>query len=651
MRSPFPHRVVAALALVAAACALPHRGLAAPAPPPGTLETGWSTEGYIDPSVSSRSAQIVFDGSDVATSIFSGSTSDQLPTQILWSRLSGLTNWSPAQPAFPPTTAWDILPQASRAPDGTIWLAWMRGANAGGSTYSNLSLLAARLVGGTWSAPETVAVGLPIVDALAPPVDFSILGVSADSAWITWAEPPDHDPFSTDRDLLYAVRSAPGWSAPGTLSAMGLSESHPVLVRTTSGAPAALFTFSNAVSALDGTRWDGTAWVSNLTDQFLATGIYGFDAAPDTGGAVRVMAFVRETDVNGLGDHVRELVWNDAGFHEGTSVSTFPVVTGAENEPPSWSGLSIAVGRACPACASQLSDREFRVSWLDLTQSGQARLFTTLRTQDQFEPIEQAGTSYELREGWPKSAQDLAVDRWYEVWNAPPTSAGQRRAKFSFSQTFAGDLDLGANYIAPDTVRVTIVCTGDATGRTFRLYRVLADPPASDPPFPPPIPANAVALPGNPYAGRCPFDVDDFPGPGRWFYYAVLDSQGTFPERDARAFQAVVVPGSNGGGPGGNPTRSVLLGPRPQPSHGPMSLPFDLANDGDVSVLIRDLRGRLVRVLVLGPRTTGAYRDFNAPVWDGQDEAGRSAPSGMYFATLSVNGRATGPAQRIVFFP
>ncbi len=655
-RSTFPSRVRAVPALVgplalAVSLLAPSRATAAPAPLPGTLETGWATEAYVDPGYSSQSATIVFDANDVATCIFAGSTSDQVPLRILWSQVSGLSTWSPAQPAFPPTTAWDILPQTSRAPDGTVWVAWLRGSTVGGGTYSNLALLAARFVGGTWSLPETVAVGLPILDGQAPTLDFSILGVSADSAWVTWAEPPDGDPFSTVRDLLYSVRSAGGWSPAGTLSNLGLSESHPVLVRTTTGAPAALFTFSNAIGALNGARWDGSAWVAGPSDQFVATGIYGFDAAPDTSGAVRVMAFVRETDVNGLEDHVRELVWNESGFHEGPSVSAFPVVLGAEGEPPSWSGISLAVGRACPACASPLADREFRASWLDFTDTGDAHVFTVLRTQDRFEPIEQAGLSFELTQGWPRSAQDLSIDRWYETWNAPPAAQGLRRAKFSYSQTFAGDLDLGANYIAPDTVRVTIVCTGDATGRTFHLYRVKADATQQDPPLPPPVPANAVALPGNPYAGRCPFDVDDFPGPGRWFYYAVLDAQGAFPERDARALQPVVVPDTTGGGGNGVPARTALLGPRPQPALGPMSLPYDLASAGDVSVLIRDLRGRLVRVLVLGPRTAGSYRDYNAPVWDGEDGSGHTARAGVYFATLAVNGRATGPGQRIVYLP
>jgi len=113
-----------------------------------------------------------------------------------------------------------------------------------------------------------------------------------------------------------------------------------------------------------------------------------------------------------------------------------------------------------------------------------------------------------------------------------------------------------------------------------------------------------------------------------------------------------VVPDSGSGGPGGNPpTGNALLTPRPQPARGPVSLPYDLVADGDVVIVIRDLRGRLVRVLVIGPRAKGSYRDYNAPVWDGLDGFGRQAHTGIYFATLTVNGNAAGATQRLVHFP
>jgi hypothetical protein len=642
----------AVLAAIVGACLSPRTSPAAPLPPPVTLESGWSVEGFVDPNFAAQRAQIVFDANRTPTCIYAGHTTDATPFQILWSQATGLSTWSPSQPAFAPTPAKELLPQASRAPDGTVWIAWLRDNNDVGRPFVGNALLAARFVNGTWSAPETVMVGLPVVDPQTPRVGFSILAAGADSAWIAWSQSPDLDPLSSDLDLFYSVRSAAGWSAPGLVSNTGLTESHPVLLRTTDGSPAALFTAINSPATLSGSRWNGAAWVAQPTDQFFATTVYDYDAAPDTGGAVRVVAFLRETTQAGLEDHLRELVWNAGGFTEGTTVSTLPVPIGAEHDPPDWSGISIAEGRACPACSGPVNDRIYRVTWLDFSTGLPGRVFSSMRTDLRYEPFEGVGTSFELDHPFTMTAQDPAFDRWYAMWDAPPSSQGLDRARFAYSQTFAGDLDLGANLVLPDTVRVTIVCTGDATGRVFNLYRIKVDAGQADPAFPPPIPAGAVPLVGNPYSGQCPFDIDDRPGPGRWFYYAVLESQGTFPERDARAILPVVVPDSTGGGGGnGTPTRSALLVPRPQPSRGPVSLPYDLAADADVSILIRDVRGGLVRILVIGPRVAGAYRDYNAPVWDGLDGTGRSARSGIYFATLTANGKAVGGGQHLVHFP
>jgi hypothetical protein len=244
---------------------------------------------------------------------------------------------------------------------------------------------------------------------------------------------------------------------------------------------------------------------------------------------------------------------------------------------------------------------------------------------------------------------DIAIDRWYATWTAPPTFGGRLRAKFAFTQEFAGDIALGGAYVAPDTVRVSIVCSGDATGRTFRLYRLDWPAGQGSPPFSPPVPAAAVALPGNPYAGPCPFTVDDFPGPGRWFYYLELEAQGTSPARSARSFNAAVVPTDGGGGPSG-PVSGLLL-PRPQPAVANVSLPFDLAAGGHAVLLVRDLRGRIVRTFDLGTRPSGAYRDANAPTWDGRDDAGRAVHGGVYFATLTLDGDVVGAPKRVVFLP
>jgi hypothetical protein len=250
---------------------------------------------------------------------------------------------------------------------------------------------------------------------------------------------------------------------------------------------------------------------------------------------------------------------------------------------------------------------------------------------------------------FPNAVHDVRLNRWYASWTAPPTFSGLKRAKFAFTQEFAGDIALGAAYVAPDTVRISVVCSGDAAGRVFRLYRLDWPAGQGSPPFSPPVPAEAVALSGNPFTGPCPFTLDDFPGPGRWFYYLELEPEGTFPARSARSFNAAVVPGGGGGGGGGGATG--LLAPRPQPAVGSVRLPFDLAAAGRVTLLIRDLRGRAVRRFELGDLPAGSYTDASALQWNGHDDSGRPVRAGMYFLVLLVDDHAAGDPVRVIFLP
>ncbi|MEP7027444.1 MAG: FlgD immunoglobulin-like domain containing protein [Candidatus Eisenbacteria bacterium] len=624
---------------------------AAEAPPPGrTLESGWSTEGFVDPGFEAERAQIAFDDQGQAISVWSGRTSVNDPLQMHWSRLTG-TAWSPATTLFAATPATERLPQVSRAPDGTVWLAWLRDNNRlGGGAFRGPSLLASRLVAGTWSAPETVAVEVPLLDEAAPEVEFSILAVSRDQAWLAWGIAPDGDPFSLDRDLVYSVHSAAGWSLTQPLWSGGLAETRPVLVETTDGSPAVFFTFKNAPSLMQALRWTGVGGWSSLPDNLTANAFFSFSAAPDTNGAVRLVAIVRESpDGTLLEDHIRELTWNATGFHPGPLLNSAPVVQGGTSDPPDWSNVAIASGHACPRCAGPANDLVFRALWVDYSQTGAPRVYSSLRTAAGYQPYELVGTSYETVLAFPSAVHDVAADRWYATWTAPPAFGSVSRAKFSFTQEFAGDLGIGASYVSPDTVRVTLVCSGDATGRALRLYRLNWPPGQGSPPFSPPLPAAAVPLPGNPFTGPCPLVVDDFPGPGRWFYYAELEAAGSFPARSARSFNPAIVPAPDGGG--GDVTRTALLTPRPQPAVGSVSLPFDLAAPGSVALVIRDLVGRFVRRFDLGERPAGEYRFSTAPTWTGQREDGSGVPPGIYFLTMLVDGRPTGPPVRIVLVP
>jgi len=83
------------------------------------------------------------------------------------------------------------------------------------------------------------------------------------------------------------------------------------------------------------------------------------------------------------------------------------------------------------------------------------------------------------------------------------------------------------------------------------------------------------------------------------------------------------------------PTRTTLLPNYPNPFNPETWLPYQLAQDADVTILIYNINGQLVRDLFLGNQSAGVYvmRD-KAAYWDGRDNSGEKVSSGVYFVTL-----------------
>jgi hypothetical protein len=75
----------------------------------------------------------------------------------------------------------------------------------------------------------------------------------------------------------------------------------------------------------------------------------------------------------------------------------------------------------------------------------------------------------------------------------------------------------------------------------------------------------------------------------------------------------------------------------PNPFHGTIALRFSLQQRSRLELMIYDAAGRRVRTLLHGMSEPGAQR----LVWDGQNDAGRMAPSGIYFAGLASEGSRT----------
>jgi hypothetical protein len=81
----------------------------------------------------------------------------------------------------------------------------------------------------------------------------------------------------------------------------------------------------------------------------------------------------------------------------------------------------------------------------------------------------------------------------------------------------------------------------------------------------------------------------------------------------------------------------------PNPFRPPTSISYSLARPGSVDVLIHDAGGRVIRRLTERHGTAGDFRLR----WDGQDDTGRDAPSGLYFYEVR-SGAETGSRKMIM---
>jgi hypothetical protein len=78
--------------------------------------------------------------------------------------------------------------------------------------------------------------------------------------------------------------------------------------------------------------------------------------------------------------------------------------------------------------------------------------------------------------------------------------------------------------------------------------------------------------------------------------------------------------------------RTILRTPHPNPFNPRTTIAFELAESGGVKVEIVDARGRRIRRLFVGDLEQGPHE----LVWDGRDDAGASAASGVYRVLLQT---------------
>ena len=85
------------------------------------------------------------------------------------------------------------------------------------------------------------------------------------------------------------------------------------------------------------------------------------------------------------------------------------------------------------------------------------------------------------------------------------------------------------------------------------------------------------------------------------------------------------------------PKETALLANYPNPFNPETWIPYQLAANADVTLMIYAVDGKLVRKLDLGHKPVGIYQSrTRAAYWDGKNESGEPVASGVYFYTLSV---------------
>jgi len=85
------------------------------------------------------------------------------------------------------------------------------------------------------------------------------------------------------------------------------------------------------------------------------------------------------------------------------------------------------------------------------------------------------------------------------------------------------------------------------------------------------------------------------------------------------------------------PGQTVLLPNFPNPFNPETWIPYQLAEDVNVTTRIYDVTGQLVRTLELGQKLAGFYLSKEkAAYWDGRNELGEKISSGVYFYTIKA---------------
>ena len=85
------------------------------------------------------------------------------------------------------------------------------------------------------------------------------------------------------------------------------------------------------------------------------------------------------------------------------------------------------------------------------------------------------------------------------------------------------------------------------------------------------------------------------------------------------------------------PKETALLHNYPNPFNPETWIPYQLAEEAEVTLTIYDLNGQIVRRLMVGHQAAGMYQSRSrAAYWDGRNQVGELVASGLYFYTLTA---------------
>lgn len=140
-------------------------------------------------------------------------------------------------------------------------------------------------------------------------------------------------------------------------------------------------------------------------------------------------------------------------------------------------------------------------------------------------------------------------------------------------------------------------------------------------------PRTATVAPGDSLAMRAVFDAT---GLAAGLYYDAIALFSNDPAGPHTVFATLAIGEVTGVDDGPPAAAGARLAGWPNPFNPRTTVRFDLPRDGRVELAVYDLQGRRVRTLLAGNAAAGPHE----VLWQGDDDAGRALPSGVYLARL-----------------